>query len=83
MKLIKYYPTKEVQYYDFTFTVPEYTNYSAVDEDGTLMGFENEPKFDDDWKIWIDPDGGIMTEMGTIDLEGLSWKNTLQVLVKY
>ncbi|AQW88886.1 hypothetical protein pEaSNUABM50_00357 [Erwinia phage pEa_SNUABM_50] len=80
MKLIEHSPTKEVQYYGFTFTVPVCIKYAAVDANGTLMGFEDEPKVDHGWQFWDNPTANEMVEMGKVDLEGQAWESTLQVL---
>lgn len=43
---------KEVKYYGFTFYVPTYVNYIAIDECGDMYGYESEPSIDEDCKMF-------------------------------
>lgn len=44
---------KAVRYFGEVFFVPVWSKYLAVDEDGTLTAFENEPQ----WCECVDGDG--------------------------
>lgn len=71
---------KAVRYFGEVFFVPVWAKYLAVDEDGTLTAFENEPQ----WCECIDGDGfWVLTEPGieidicyNVDLEGMDFKET-------
>lgn len=81
MKVIEQVKYKTVQYRNNIYvTVPETINYIAADYDGTVFGFEEEPKADQGWQFWDNPSCSEMFEICKVDLEGEDWTNTLVAL---
>lgn len=70
---------KEVKYYGFTFYVPTYVNYIAVDKDGSVYGYENEPYTDERYEMFepaIPGDYCLINDI-VFELTG-DWKLSLQ-----
>lgn len=78
----EYVQYKTVHYFDLTLAVPATANFISVDEEGRLYLWLYEPvlrKFADGDDAWYDWSGEVVDfYAGTVDLEGMDWKDTLQ-----
>ena len=68
-------PTKNVLYYNYVFTVPEWVCYLATDSEGSLMGYDREPMKDDN-NGWWDSGIGPIEMIARLDYGG-DWRDSL------
>lgn len=67
--------TKNVLYFDYEFTVPDYVKYLVTDADGCLMGYKFEPVVDE-VNLWWDSGTGPIEMVAKLDFDG-NWRDSL------
>ena len=80
MKFIEFVKYKAVLFHGTEVHVPEYIKYIAADKSGKVIGFEKEPVPDAEFEWWDNPTADEMYDVGTVDLEGMNWTETLVIL---
>lgn len=71
-------------YYGFTIPVEPWANFIAVDADGKVHCYDEEPDFYEAEKQWlINFDGWRVRYCGEVDLEGMDWRDTLREIKEY
>lgn len=71
-------PTKTVNYFNIPLLeIPD--GWLAVDQDGSLYHFENEPRMDKHSEYWYDESSDRY--LGEVDLEGMDWEKTKMEVV--
>lgn len=77
MKAIELVKMKAVNYHGTEVHVPENINFIASDKSGKTLGFEGRPHPEVEFEWWEDHNGDDLYEIGTFDLEGTHWTETL------
>jgi hypothetical protein len=80
MKFVEFVKFKAVMFHGTEVHVPEHIKYIAADKSGSVIGFEKEPVPDAEFEWWDNPTGDDMYDIGTVDLEGMNWTETLVIL---
>lgn len=80
MKFIEMIKMKSAIFHGTEVHVPEHIKCIAADKSGKVIGFETMPVPDAEFEWWDNPSCDDMYDIGTVDLEGMHWTETLVIL---
>jgi hypothetical protein len=66
---------KTIEYFGHTLEVPKWARFVAMEEDGDVLVFEEQPHLADSW--WFTTDGDEMSRVATISAENINYKNSV------
>lgn len=78
MKAINVTKLKTVNYHGVEVMIPVHIKFIAADKSGLALGFVDLPVPIERLDWWDASTGSDMYEVGTFDLEGMDWKDSLQ-----